>query len=296
MKKMTDFLTYLLFRALVFFFRYIPFRLMYIFSDMVYLLFYYVTGYRKKVVFSNLRNSFPGKNPEEVRKIAKGFYHHLCDLLFESLKSFSMTEDQVISRYPYDDAEVMDRYYREGKNVIVIAGHYSNWEWTGIASGKQILHIPVGFYKPLSNRYVDEYMKKTRVQGRSMLASIMDTSRTFTNQYPEPAAFYMVADQSPASPRLAYWVRFMNQDTPVLHGPEKYARLHNLPVIYTRGRKISRGHYRLTFELVTDDPGSMRTGELTEAFMQRLESNILENPDLYLWSHRRWKLKREIRS
>jgi len=286
------YLTYLFFRAFIFLFRFFPFGLLYGFSDVIFFFVYHVTGYRKKVVIGNLRNSFPEKSEEEIRKIAVKFYHHLADMLIESLKAFTMSEDAVISRFKLNNPEVPDAFYRKGQPVICVAGHYANWEWAGIAAGKQMLHRPVGFYKPLTNVNVDRYIQRTRVRGRSKLASIVRTAETFKTDWGEPAAFYMVADQSPSSARLAYWVSFLNQDTAVLHGPEKYARVHNMPVIFARINKEKRGFYSVDFLVVEPEPVKTKTGEITARFMKILEEMITANPEHYLWSHRRWKLKR----
>ena len=288
-----DFLTYLVFRAFIFLFRFIPFRLLFGFADLVFYLVYYIVGYRKKVVFENLRHSFPEKSDTEITRIAKGFYHHFADMLIESLKAFTMTEEAVIRRYKFTSTEAPDELYKKGQPVICVAGHYGNWEWAGIAAGKQMLHKPVGFYKPLSNLYIDRYIQKTRVQGRAKLASIVKTAETFRTDWGEPAAFYMVADQSPSSPRLAFWVNFMNQETAVLHGPEKYARIHNFPVVFACVKKMKRGYYSVEFQMLEANPQQTKTGEITTRFMNMLENVINENPEYYLWSHRRWKLKRQ---
>ncbi len=287
-----NYLTYLVFRGFIFLFRFIPFRLVYGFADIIFCIVYYLAGYRKKVVFENLKHSFPGKSEKEINRIAKGFYHHFADMLVESLKAFTMTEDAVIRRYKFINTTFPDDFYKQGKQIICVAGHYGNWEWAGIAAGKQMLHKPVGFYKPLSNKYIDQYIQKTRVQGRAKLASIVKTAETFKTDWGEPAAFYMVADQSPSSVRLAYWVNFMNQDTAVLHGPEKYARVHDYPVVFASVKKIKRGFYTVDFKLLEANPVQTKTGEITGRFMKKLEEIINENPEYYLWSHRRWKLKR----
>ncbi len=287
-----DKLTYFIFRFYILLFRFIPFRILFYFADMVFYLIYYVVGYRKQVVFSNLRNSFPEKSTEEITTIAKSFYHHLSDMLIESLKAFTMTEESVVKRYQYTNVEMLDDLYKKGQSVICIAGHYGNWEWGGLASGVQLMHKPVGFYKPLSNKYIDAYVQRSRVKGRSKLASITQTAETFQADYGEPAIFYMVADQSPSSPRLAYWVDFLNQDTAALHGPEKYARIYNLPVVFGTVIKVKRGYYRVDFSMLEPEPVKTKTGELTARFMKRLEEVIKAKPEYYLWSHRRWKLKR----
>jgi KDO2-lipid IV(A) lauroyltransferase len=272
----------------------IPFRLLYLFSDCTFFLVYFVIGYRKEVVFNNLRNSFPEKSEKEIEILARKFYHYLCDILVESVKAFSMKEMDVVKRYEYENVEILDELYRQGKSVIGVGGHYSNWEWAGIASGTQVRHKPVGFYKPLSNKPVDDFVQKTRVRGRSILASITNTSSVFNKDYGEPAIFYMVADQSPSSARLAYWMKFLNQDTAVLHGPEKYARLYNLPVVFAAPRKIKRGYYKVKFILLIEDPSTTAPGEITLKYMNTLEQIILDRPEFYLWSHRRWKLRRDL--
>lgn len=287
-----DRLTYYFFRFFIFLFRLIPFRLLFGFADLVFYVIYYLAGYRKQVVYQNLRNSFPEKSEVEITTIAKGFYHHLSDMLIESLKAFTMSEAAVVRRYKYYNTEILEDLYKKGKSVICIAGHYGNWEWGGLASGPQLFHKPVGFYKPLTNKFVDAYVLKTRVKGRSKLASITQTAETFKTDWGEPAIFYMVADQSPSSSRLAYWVNFLNQETAALHGPEKYARIHNYPVVFAYVKKVKRGYYTVDFRMLEPEPVKTKTGELTGRFMKMLEEVIRANPEYYLWSHRRWKLQK----
>jgi KDO2-lipid IV(A) lauroyltransferase len=285
-------LTYLFFRSFIFLFRIIPFRVLYVFSDGIFFLVHSLLGYRRKIVYQNLRNSFPEKSETEIKRIAGRFYHHLCDLLVESMKAFSMKEEEVVERYKYENMEFLDDLYRQGKSAICVGGHYNNWEWTGIASGTQLKHRPVGFYKPLSNQKVDAFVRRTRVKGRSLLVPITNTTAVFLEDYGEPALFYMVADQSPSSVRLAYWMQFLNQDTAVLHGPEKYARLHNLPVVFVFPQKVKRGYYKVRFSMLVEDPSKTAPGEIIRLYMNALEKIIQEAPEYYLWSHRRWKLKR----
>jgi len=287
-----DYPIYLVFRAFVLLFRFIPFRLLYGFADLIYYLVYYIIGYRKKVVFTNLQNSYPGKSKQEITVIAKGFYHHFADMLIESMKAFNMSEEEVVRRYKFKNTAFLDEFYQQGRQIICVAGHYGNWEWAGIASGTQLRHKPVGFYKPLSNKFIDRYIQQTRVRGRSRLASILKTAETFRTDWGEPSIFYMVADQSPSSARLAFWVNFMNQDTATLHGPEKYARLFDLPVVIASARPVKRGYYEVEFKLLEPEPLKTKTGEITGRYMQMLEELINENPQYYLWSHRRWKLSR----
>jgi KDO2-lipid IV(A) lauroyltransferase len=288
-----DFFVYLVFRFFVAVVWLVPIRVLYFISDFFFFMLYYITGYRKKVVFQNLRNSFPEKSEEEIRRIGQKFYRHLADIFTESLKAFSMKEEDVVKRFVFRPSSDLERYYKAGKSVIIVAGHYNNWEWPGIAAGSQMFHKPVGFYKPMSNRYIDDYVKKSRVRGRSKLVSITNTAEVFKTDWHEPAAFYMIADQSPSSVRLAYWVNFMNQESAVLHGPEKYARVYNMPIVFCYAKKIRKGNYEAEFTTLCEDPSKTKTGEITAKFMQMLEEKILEAPEYYLWSHRRWKHKRE---
>ena len=287
-----DYLVYLLFRAFVALFQIMPYRLAYIFSDFIYLVTYRIMGYRTKVVMTNLRNSLPGKTDQEYKRIAKAFYHHLGDMLVESMKSFTMSEAAVVERYRYNRVSELNECYKEGRGAICVAGHYANWELAGIASGSQLLHKPVGFYKPMTNKYIDRYTQRTRVQGRSALVSINDTRAVFEKDWGEPPIFYMIADQSPPTARLAHWVPFLNQDTAVLHGPEKYARVLNLPVFYAWIKRVKRGYYTVDFIPLFMEPKNTKTTEITAAFMKILEDQIIEDPRFYLWSHRRWKLQK----
>lgn len=285
-------LVYLLFRVFIGLFTLVPLRLLYLFSDLLHHFIRSVLRYRRKIVFTNLKNSFPDKTDAELRSIARRYYRHLSDILVESLKSFSMREEDLVNRYRCTNPEVLNEYFKQGKSVICVAGHYGNWEWGGAASGTQLLHKPIGFYKPLSNPYIDEYVQETRATGRTRLASITRTAETFIQDWGEPAVFFMIADQSPSSTRLAFWVDFLNQETATLHGPEKYARIHRLPVFFASVNKVRRGYYTITFTLVASDPEQAKTGEITSRFMNLLEQEIKIQPSYYLWSHRRWKLKR----
>jgi Kdo2-lipid IVA lauroyltransferase/acyltransferase len=284
-------LTYFFFRAFVFLFSIAPFRLVYFFSDGIFYLIYHIIGYRKKVVMDNLVNSFPEKSKEEITRIAKAFYRHFCDIMIESGKAFTMDEETITRRFVFTNPEILDEYFFQGRNVIVAGAHYNNWEWAGLASGTQLKHKPVGFYKPLSNKLVDQYIQKTRVRGRSVLASIKRTEETF-HLYSEPSAFYMIADQSPSTVRMAYWVNFMGRETPFLHGPEKHARLNNLPVYYANIQKVRRGYYEVELILVEAEPLTVPQGSITAKYAKILEDKIREKPEFWLWSHKRWKHQR----
>lgn len=272
---------------------FLPFRAAYVLSDLFFLIIYYLLSYRKKVVMDNLKKAFPGKDEKQLKKIRIAFYHHLSDLMIEGLKGISMTKKQVMKRHRLLNPEVLQPYYDRGVSVIGVTGHYGNWEWGAFSGGIQVPHKLIALYKPLSNRYLDRYMRRRRAQFNCRLVSIKETWQTFGDTQNETVAYMMVADQSPGKIKESHWVTFLGQDTACLHGPEKYARLYHLPVFYVDIRRKKRGFYEMTLALLAEDEATMEQGELTSLFMKRLEEVIIQEPAYWLWSHRRWKHRRE---
>lgn len=272
----------------------LPFRVMYIFSDFIYLLIYHVIGYRRKVVFDNLSSSFPEKDKEDIRLLAVKFYHHLCDISLESIKGFTMSPQELIRRHHILNPELADYYFDQGISVIAEPAHYNNWEWGSLSPGLQIKYPIVGFYKPMSNSRVDGYVKRHRAKFSTRLASLRQTESTFTELSAIPTAYIMAADQSPTNLKNCYWIDFLNHDTPWLHGPEKYARKYEWPVVYVDIQKVKRGFYELKLVLFTEKPSSLPEGEITRMYAQQLESAILHEPAYWLWSHKRWKHGRDM--
>lgn len=270
-----------------------PFRIMYLFSDLVYFLIFYLIGYRRKVVSENLRSSFPEKNEAEIRQLTKKFYHHLCDISIESIKGFSMSPQELILRHHILNPELAEYYYSKGLSVITVPGHYNNWEWGSLSPGLQIKYPIVGFYKPMSNKLVDAYAKRHRAKFNTRLASIHETAHTFEALSGTPQAYIMASDQSPTNLKDCYWFEFLHHDTPWLHGPEKYARKFNWPVVYVDIQKVKRGYYDLNLVVLTDNPSSLPDGEITRLYAAQLEKSILQEPAYWLWSHRRWKHSRK---
>lgn len=292
MKKTGQFITYLLFLFFVGLFAILPFRVLYIFSDGLYVLLFYVAGYRKKVAYSNLKRSFPEKDEREVQIILKKFYKHLADIFVESMKGFAMTKNQVRKRHHLENPEILQPYIKQGKSVMSVVSHYNNWEW-GSMSGGVFLDIPVMIlYKPLKNKFVDKFLKKIRMNFGTELVSIFRTYQGFKERKDTMYLYVLAADQSPSKLKRAYWVDFLNQDTACLHGPEKYARLFDYPVLYLDIQKEKRGHYTVTAEVLAEKPNELPEGEITRRYMKRLEKAIRQAPQYWLWSHRRWKKKR----
>ena len=270
----------------------LPFPVLYLLSDFLYVLFYYVFGYRKKVIMENIKRSFPEKTEQEQVEIGKKFYHHFCDLILESLKTFTISERQVAKRVICKNPEVINKYYDRGQSVIIAGGHYNNWELFAVGIDQAIKHKAIGIYKPLSNAFFDEKMRNTRSKYGLYMVSTKIVKKMMEEESNNLTATIFAVDQSPSNPNTCYWMRFLNQDTGVLFGAEKYAKEYNYPVVYGRINKEKRGHYSFEFFDVTEaPPRETAYGEITEKVTRMLEQDIRDIPQYWLWSHRRWKHK-----
>lgn len=285
-------ITYLLFRLFVLIFKITPFWVLYLQSDILFFIMYYVVGYRKKVVWKNLKSSFPEKTESELKKINKGFYKNLSDIFMESLKGLSMSKKTLLKRYKVLNAEIADKYYDQNKSVVAVASHFANWEWGVLCLSLQFKHKSVGLYKTMTNEYIDNYMKKSRAAWGMHLLSIFETSSYIEKKNTEPSIYFMIADQSPTNTKDAFWIDFLNQDTACLHGPEKYAVKYNMPMVYGHVKRVKRGFYEVYLYLIEENPLEKEPGEITKVYMQLLEKFIREEPESWLWSHNRWKKKR----
>ena len=287
-------LNFLLYYLLIIPISLLPFSLLYRLSDFLFFLFYYVIGYRKKVVLSNIERSFPELNHEEHLGICKKFYRHFCDLILESLKTFTISEKEVLKRVICKNPEIINKYYDRKQSVIIAGGHYNNWEIFAVAVNAQIKHKAIAIYKPLSNAYFDDKMRNTRSKYGLHMISTKIVKQIFEEEKHNLTATIFAIDQSPSNPKSAHWMKFLNQDTAVLFGTEKYAKEYNYPVVYGRINKEKRGYYSFEFFDVTDQPAATKHGEITEKITHLLEDDIRNIPQYWLWSHRRWKHKQPV--
>jgi Kdo2-lipid IVA lauroyltransferase/acyltransferase len=289
-------LNYLLYYIVIIPISLLPFPVLYSLSDFLFVIFYYVTGYRKKVIIQNIHSSFPEKTAEEHNEIAKKFYHHLCDLIVESLKIFTISQKQVQERMICKNPEVVNKFFDENKSVLLAGGHYNSWELFAVAIDEIIKHQSIGIYLPLTNKFFDEKMRRTRSKFGLRMISTKIVKQVFEEEKNNLTATIFAIDQSPSKPDNCYWMKFLNQDTGVSFGTEKYAKEYNYPVIFGRVYKPKRGHYVMEFELVYEYPQLTVTGEITEKITKMLEADIIKQPEFWLWSHRRWKLKKPEKS
>lgn len=272
-----------------------PLRILYFFSDFLYYILYYLFNYRRKVVRSNLSHSFPEKSTEEIIQIEKKFYRHLCDLFVEMYRLWHMSEKEIRKRCIFRHTEILEKYYAEGRGVIGVLGHYGNWEW--MVSYPLWARPGIDFYplyKPLHDRVFDRMMLKIRSRFGAVPVPKNDILRMIVKDLRNKKVFLggFIGDQTPNRANLNFWTRFLNHDTAVLLGTEKIARKFNLPVISLHMRLVKRGYYEVDFIDLCADPAGLAPGELTELHTRMLERHIMEVPELWLWSHKRWKHKR----
>lgn len=283
---------YLLYYLIIIPISLLPFPVLYALSDFLFFIFYYLIGYRKKVVLQNIENSFPDKTLVKQNEIARKFYHHLCDLIVESLKIFTISQKQVQERMICKNPELVNKYFDENKSIILAGGHYNSWELFAVAINEFIKYQTIGIYIPLSNKFFDEKMRRTRSKFGLRMISTRIVKQIFEEEKNNLTATIFAIDQSPSKPDNCYWMKFLNQDTGVSFGSEKYAREYNYPVIFGRVYKLKRGHYVLEFELACEHPQLTANGEITRKITEMLEADIVKQPEFWLWSHRRWKLKK----
>jgi KDO2-lipid IV(A) lauroyltransferase len=273
----------------------LPFWILYGVSDFLFLMVYYVIGYRKKVVYENLKNSFPEKSHEELKKIERKFFRFLCDLILETIQTLTISPATNLKRCAFDKSaiDLFNKLNEEKRSCIIVMGHYGNWEWGGSSFSlmlKQQLYV---IYHPLSNKQFDKLMYNMRTRFGIKLYAMKDTMREMIRNRNEVNATAFIADQTP-SPEGAYWTTFLHQDTPVFWGTEKIAQKMNCPVVYVTVGREKRGHYKLYAEMLCEKPRETKEGEISEMHTKKLEQDIIKQPEIWLWSHRRWKHKKKV--
>ena len=283
------FLNFLLYYLFIIPISLLPFPVLYGLSNILYYLFYHVIGYRKEIVLTNLRNSLPEKSDAQREEIARKFYRHFCDLLLESLKAFTISEKEVLKRMVVRNTEVLDRYFEQKKSVLIVTGHYNNWEWYVLALAQPQKHKAIAIYKPLTNAFFDKKMKDMRTQYGLRMISTKLVMRVFEEEKKNLISMCFGFDQAPSNSDKSHWMTFLNQDTGVMIGTERFAKHYDYPVVYCHITKENRGHYSFGFTEACDDPGKTAPGEITEKIMRMLEAEIYKQPEYYLWTHRRWK-------
>lgn len=274
----------------------LPLKVLYIFSDIMFFLNYYLVGYRKNVITQNLKNSFPEKSEQELEEIKKKFYRNFSDYLVETVKSFSISETESRVRMQHINQEVFHEAKAEGKNIIMLAGHVFNWEWIN-AFAKIIPQDhchPV--YRKVNSDFWENQMKKVRNKfGNEALEANEVIRNILRNKNNGSSAYMFVADQTPHSASVTYGLEFLNQRTPVFLGYDKLATRLDLVFIYCEMKKVKRGFYQVNYHRIYPDGEKFVEHEVVKKFHKLLENTLYKRPDNYLWSHRKWKYQDSIK-
>jgi KDO2-lipid IV(A) lauroyltransferase len=270
----------------------LPFPLFYLFSSFLYYIGYYLIGYRKKVIFQNLKRSFPKYTEKQVEAIAKKYYHFMIDTSLEAFKVLAMSKKTLRKRVVIDNWELLEPLLATKRPFIFVMGHYGNWEWMGQGlqlSGKVQVDT---LYQPLSNGFFDWLISSTRSRYGIHLIPMKSSLKEMIRRSDLCSGTIFLADQSPSNLETCLWMTFLNQDTPIFLGTEKIAKKLDRPVVFIHTQRKKRGYYHVRFSIVTDTPNETPPYWITEKHTRLLEADIQSKPELWLWSHRRWKHKR----
>jgi Kdo2-lipid IVA lauroyltransferase/acyltransferase len=279
---------------LLFLFSYVPLWIMYGISGIISWLLYRVFNYRLAVVRKNLKNSFPNKSKEELRRIEKDFYRHFSDVMMEVIKLKSIPEKDLKRRcyYTPEGVAMLNQFYQRGQSVMIAMAHTGNWEWAGASFPLYNRHQVLTAYRPLRNKVFDRDTLHMRKRTGNYLATMKNLVREMIAHRRIVMATALIADQTPP-PDNAFWVTFLNQDTPFFKGTEVLSQKFKIPVIWGRVIRKRRGYYEIQLDLIIENPNDLdQPGSITVLFAQYLERDIQNQPEAWLWSHRRWKHRR----
>ena len=313
--KFKEMLIFWLIYPLIYLISLLPFLVLHRFSELLYLGMYYLGRYRRKVVSENLLRSFPEKTDAEIKAIEKKFYLNFCDLIFETIKTFSISPTELKKRNRFLSSELMDELYQKRTNLLGISGHLGNWEWLSLNFALQSEHVCYGVYKPLSNPGLNLAVKKTRARTGMKMVAIQELRDIFKLNYFDCMAIGLLSDQAPHDYEKAIQVQFLNQKTHVVAGPGVISVQRGFLPTFVWIKRVGRSRYEWGFEVIEVVPPSSLSAddlsqmeriarvhsltdtqagyelELTKQFTQKIEVKIKMAPQDWLWSHRRWKLR-----
>ena len=272
----------------------LPFGILYFFSGLVTFILCYIVKYRKNIIVNNLRNSFPEKSIGEINKLTNVFYRNLADIMFEIIKLGNISKEELFRRVSVEGQDVLDRISSKNQEVVVVMSHSGNWEWVS----QRVCFAGVGFddagviAKEISNSYFERYFTRIRLRLQKGIADIIpftETARHLATKRHKASMIIAIADQSPHKDQILFRTSFLHQNTGVFLGPERIARSLDYAVVFWHVKHTVRGFYKVYFELITDTPKETAQYYITEAHVKMLEGDIRQEPETWLWSHRRWK-------
>ncbi len=268
----------------------LPWRLFYTFSTGIYFIIYYIVRYRRKTITENLHLVFPEKSKEEIYKIRKEFYKHMCDMFLEMTKSLSISREELIKRYKVTNLDEFHEFEKKNKSIIALMGHYGSFEWSNAVDLVSI-NPCVGIYKQIENKYFDRLAHRIRGRFDSRLIASHKVARQIIKDKQENniCSYGMISDQSPKIGNAKYWTDFMGVKVPIFLGGEFLAQRLDVIVLYLHVEKVKRGHYEVRFIPISENSKTEEKYHVTKQYLRLLEKQIREKPQYYLWSHKRWK-------
>jgi KDO2-lipid IV(A) lauroyltransferase len=269
----------------------LPFSVLYLLSGFTAFVLQYVVRYRAKVILQNLQNSFPEKTAAEIKQITKDFYLNLTDVSFESLKLLDISKEELQKRVRITNLDLPIATLNNGQSILSLTSHLCNWEWLLQICAIQSAYPIDAVYKPLHNEKMDLFIYNLRARFGAHPVAMKDTLRELVKNRKTLRAMAMVADQTPPHSEIQHWATFLNQYTPFYVGGDKIGGAMQMPVFFVSMKRIKRGYYEVTFELLKNTPVSKEGHEVTELFITKLEASIKGQPSNWLWSHKRWKHK-----
>ena len=274
----------------------LPLKILYILSDILFFPMFYIVRYRRKLVYQNMKDTFPEKSEKEIRRMEKAFYHHFCDYIVETIKLLHISDKETRKRVKFHNTEALQEIVDNGGSCLMLLGHYGNWEFVPsvtlwMRKGSVIF---AQIYRPLKNKWFDRFFLKLRGRYHSECIAKQDTLRSILRYKSSgrPSITGFMADQTPSPANIHHWVNFLNHDTPVFTGVEKIAHKVGFSVFYFDVEKIKRGYYSVTIREISKNPKETEEFEITNKYMEMMETTILRAPEYWLWTHNRWKHKR----
>ncbi|WP_337040726.1 lysophospholipid acyltransferase family protein [Emticicia sp. 17c] len=269
----------------------LPLPVLYALSDFLYVIIYYVIGYRKAVVRLNIKNSFPEKTQEERLKIERDFYKYIVDFFLEMFKCLTIPKEKLLERISLGNKEIIEELYKKGENIIITTGHYGNHEWVNQVLPYLLPYKIKTIYRTQHNPFFDRLFMGFRSKYGTEMIAMNDSYKEMRKKDADPFVLIVANDQS-AVPDKAFWTTFLNQETSFFTGTEVFAHKFNIPVVFVCITRPSRGRYHAIFEMITEHPQEFPKGKILEMHAQKLEKYIRQDPAPWMWSHKRWKYKK----
>lgn len=269
----------------------LPLSLLYTLADIIYFIFNRIYSYRKTVIDLNLMHAFPHKRSEELWQIRTNYYRHLADFLIETIKSISISKNELKERIllEHESYATFKKYEQSGKHIFIVLGHYGNWEWASLLAGLETRLPSFALYAVPGNKTMDKFLLKNRSRFGCQLIAMHQVKTLYSNLQKKPSLVAFLADQTPVDTENAYWTKFMSMQTPFFKGFDTLAQKTNAIVLYASIQKLNRGYYELVFESITENAATEKENYIAEQYVRLLEKDIQHKPEYWLWSHRRWK-------